>query len=100
MAKKLDLKEGKLTMFKRDNENPNAPDYGGQVLISEEVVDLINSGERQFDIAVYMNTSKAGNPYISGEIKPMWVNPNEPSKKELETEHLGNPDEEDDDLPF
>jgi hypothetical protein len=100
MAKKLDLKEGKVLMFKRDKTKDTQPDYGGQMKLSDEMIDKIQNGEDQFDIAVYVNRSESGVEYLNGEIRVMWVNPNESSNGGIKTESNNSQDEDDDDLPF
>ena len=59
--RRMDMKDNPLVLFPNDKgDNPKRPDFSGKGL---------HNGV-EFQVSVWQNTSKAGRPYMSGQIQP------------------------------
>ena len=59
--RRMDMKDNTLVLFPNDKgDNPKRPDFSGKGL---------HNGV-EFQVSVWQNTSKAGRPYMSGQIQP------------------------------
>ena len=59
--RRMDMKDNTLVLFPNDKgDNPKRPDFSGKGL---------HNGV-EFQDSVWQNTSKAGRPYMSGQIQP------------------------------
>lgn len=66
-----DPKDNSLVLFPNDKEgNDKRPDFTGRGLLNGE----------EFDISVWKNISKAGKPYMSGQMQPPWSKTNAPPR--------------------
>lgn len=50
----------RFTLFRGKSENPKAPGWTGPIEIGEDIVALIASGQRQFQLAAWFNQNQDG----------------------------------------
>ena len=79
-----DMKDNSLVLFPNDKEgNDKRPDFTGKGLLNGE----------EFQVSVWKNISKAGKPYMSGQMQP-------PYNGSMGAQRMSEGADTDDSVPF